>query len=181
MADSSFLERTVGLAPEVDESPAESAGRFADVDENGPHGAAIAWLADRGITRGCDQGRFCPDRPVTRGQMAAFLHRFVPDVERTSVAQFFVDVDGASPFAADIEWLVSTGITRGCAEGAFCPDLVVTRGQMAAFLYRIFGNGAVVDGAAFTDVPATSPFSTEISWLASTGVSNGSAFFVSTI
>jgi hypothetical protein len=38
----------------------------------------IAWLAGEGITRGCNppvNDRFCPDDAVTRGQMAAFLHR----------------------------------------------------------------------------------------------------------
>jgi hypothetical protein len=39
---------------------------------------AITRLAAAGITRGCnppDNDRFCPNDPVTRGQMAAFLHR----------------------------------------------------------------------------------------------------------
>ncbi len=38
----------------------------------------ISWLADTGITKGCNppvNDRFCPDEAVTRGQMAAFLTR----------------------------------------------------------------------------------------------------------
>jgi hypothetical protein len=38
----------------------------------------IEKLATAGITKGCnppDNDRFCPDRAVTRGQMAAFLNR----------------------------------------------------------------------------------------------------------
>lgn len=38
----------------------------------------IEWLAEAGITMGCNppaNTRFCPDEPVTRGQMAAFLSR----------------------------------------------------------------------------------------------------------
>ncbi len=38
----------------------------------------IAWLARAGITKGCNpptNDMFCPGDPVTRGQMAAFLHR----------------------------------------------------------------------------------------------------------
>ncbi len=68
VADSSFLERIPpGGGAEL---------RFADVGFGMPLGEAIEWLADRGITRGCGDTRFCPDDPVTRGQMAAFLHRF---------------------------------------------------------------------------------------------------------
>ena len=38
----------------------------------------ILWMATFGITKGCnppDIDRFCPNDHVTRGQMAAFLHR----------------------------------------------------------------------------------------------------------
>ena len=37
--------------------------------------AALLWLAAAGVTGGCATGRFCPGAAVTRGQMAAFLHR----------------------------------------------------------------------------------------------------------
>lgn len=38
-------------------------GRFLDVDTNNLHADGIAWLADHGVTRGCNpEGtRFCPD------------------------------------------------------------------------------------------------------------------------
>lgn len=35
----------------------------------------VIWLAERGITTGCGPRMFCPHAPVTRAQMAAFLHR----------------------------------------------------------------------------------------------------------
>jgi len=47
----------------------------------------------------------------------------------------FSDTAG-HPFAADIEWLRTSGITGGCAAGRFCPDAAVTREQMASFLDR---------------------------------------------
>ena len=40
--------------------------------------ADIEWLAAEGVTRGCNPPTntlFCPEDPVTRAQMAAFLHR----------------------------------------------------------------------------------------------------------
>jgi hypothetical protein len=52
--------------------------RFNDVpDSNGFHDD-IAWLADAGVTLGCNpptNDMFCPGSNVTREQMAAFLHR----------------------------------------------------------------------------------------------------------
>ena len=65
-----FLTRAFGLEP-----PPQSAG-FADVDPDGVHAASIEALHAAGITRGCGDGtNYCPNRPVTRAEMAALLHR----------------------------------------------------------------------------------------------------------
>jgi len=47
----------------------------------------------------------------------------------------FVDVDGNKHESA-IEWILAEGITYGCAAERFCPNGLVTRGQMASFLAR---------------------------------------------
>jgi hypothetical protein len=49
---------------------------FSDVDGSNNFEDDICWLADHGITKGCNppsNTQFCPEDPVTRGQMAAFL------------------------------------------------------------------------------------------------------------
>jgi hypothetical protein len=100
----------------------------------------IIWLAEEGITRGCNppaNDLFCPDGVVTRGQMAAFLVRAL-ELTDDGGGNKFVDDDG-SVFEDDIAKLAAAGITRGCnppVNDRFCPDNVVTRGQMAAFLHR---------------------------------------------
>jgi hypothetical protein len=53
-------------------------GRFGDVPSDHIFFSAIEWLADQGITKGCNpptNDMFCPNDYVTRGQMAAFLVR----------------------------------------------------------------------------------------------------------
>lgn len=53
--------------------------QFDDVPQSNTFHGDIAWLADNGITRGCNppaNTEFCPDDAVTRGQMAAFMRRF---------------------------------------------------------------------------------------------------------
>ena len=51
--------------------------RFDDVDNSQWWAPYTNRLADLGVTTGCatDPLRFCPDRPVTRAQMATFLVR----------------------------------------------------------------------------------------------------------
>ena len=53
--------------------------QFNDVPNDHTFHSAIDWLADTGITAGCNppaNDEFCPDDPVNRGQMATFLKRF---------------------------------------------------------------------------------------------------------
>ncbi|KAA3639348.1 MAG: S-layer homology domain-containing protein [Armatimonadetes bacterium] len=117
-------------------------GLFSD-DDGSVFEADIAWLSRSGITRGCGNRIFCPDQRVTRGQMAAFLHRALGGLLTPSSSSGVFTDTGGSEFAADIEWLASTGITKGCnppANDRFCPDSSVTRGQMAAFLHRGLGD-----------------------------------------
>ena len=67
----SFLARAFDL-------PAASADAFDDDDDGwSTHEDNINRLAATGITRGCtpDGAGYCPAEPVTRGQMAGFLHR----------------------------------------------------------------------------------------------------------
>jgi len=53
-----------------------AAHQFPDVPDGHIFHTDIAWLADNGITTGYSNGNFGPDDFTTRGQMAAFFHRF---------------------------------------------------------------------------------------------------------
>jgi hypothetical protein len=120
-----FLVRALDL-------PATSTDYFTD-DEGSTHEARINSLRAAGITVGCTATTFCPDGLVTRGQMATFLVRGY-DLPSTST-DYFTDDEG-NTHEARINALRASGITSGCAPGRFCPNGIVTRGQMTAFLHR---------------------------------------------
>ena len=65
----SFLARAFDL-------PAATQDYFGD-DNDSIHESNINRVAEAGITGGCAAGRYCPRANVTRGQMAAFLHRAI--------------------------------------------------------------------------------------------------------
>jgi hypothetical protein len=54
-------------------SPAPSVATFSDVPTSHPFFRFVEALARSGITSGCGGGNYCPDAPLTRGQMAVFL------------------------------------------------------------------------------------------------------------
>ncbi len=146
------------------------AGAFDD-DDGSIFEADIEWLAAQGITEGCGVRLFCPNDPVTRGQMAAFLHRALPTLPEIRAAIDFSD-DDTSIFEGDIEWLYSRGITDGTGATTYSPGADVTRGQMAAFLVRSFGYADDGGGNLFID-DNTSIFELDIDKLATAGVTLG--------
>ena len=106
-------------------------------DDNGTtFETEINKLAAAGITTGCGPALYCPNADVSRAQMASFLVRAL--ALPPTATDYFTD-DEASSAEADINALAAAGITSGCTTTTFCPNAPVTRGQMAAFLHRVFG------------------------------------------
>ena len=56
-------------------SPDPVSSSFTDVPTGSTFHREVEAMAASGITGGCGGGKFCPDAPVTRGQMAAYLSR----------------------------------------------------------------------------------------------------------
>ncbi len=107
--------------------------------------------------------RYCPDESVTRAQVASILtETFALD---PSGPVGLSDVAG-NPHEESINALVAAGITAGCTTNPvrYCPDRLVTRGQMATFLARALslidtpntdGSGQRSAQIAFPDVGLT--------------------------
>jgi hypothetical protein len=56
-------------------SPAPGTATFGDVPTSHPFFQFVEALVASGITVGCGGGNYCPDAPLTRGQMAVFLSK----------------------------------------------------------------------------------------------------------
>lgn len=52
-----------------------AAEAFTDVADDNVHQDAVTAVRDAGVTVGCAEGRYCPDEPVRRDQMASFMDR----------------------------------------------------------------------------------------------------------
>ena len=161
------------MAPVSPQQP--GGGHFWDDDGN-VHEGWIEAIFTEGITNGCGgdfNDLYCPDRAVTRGQMAAFLVRAL-DLPPAAVSDRFTD-DDTSAFEREIDAVAAAGITRGCnppANDRYCPDDAMRRGQTAAFLVRALDlpPAAVADRFADDD---TSVFETDIDAVAAAGITLG--------
>lgn len=108
---------------------------FSDVPTSHQFFLEIEWLAASGITGGFADGTFGPTAVVTRGAIAAFLHRAADEPAVSGFPVEFVDVDDHI-FETAIEWLATVGVTTGFEDGTFRPGEILSRQAMAAFLQR---------------------------------------------
>ena len=120
-----FLARAFKLPPPTGDT-------FTD-DNDLAHESAINRVAQAGIMSGCSPTLFCPDRLVSRAQLASYLSHALGLPRAT--ADFFND-DDESPYEGAINKIAEAGITTGCATNRYCPDGKVTRAMLAAFLHR---------------------------------------------
>ena len=113
---------------------------FKDVPEGTYSDRAIGWAVSNGTTVGCTQGtfgdpdwRFCPTRPVTRGQMATLLYRHV-EADHTGAAPPYTDVEPDKFYTPSITWLTDFQVVPGCGPQLFCPNRNATRAEAALFI-----------------------------------------------
>jgi hypothetical protein len=140
----------------------------------------IEGIYQAGITSGCGGGNYCPVMAVSRAQMAKFLlvaehgSGYTPPA---GTGTMFLDVGPGHLFVDWIEQLANEGITSGCGGSNYCPDLPVSRAQMAKFLLIAEqGSGYTPPagtGTMFLDVGPGHLFVDWIEQLASEGVTSG--------
>lgn len=107
---------------------------FTDVPTDHPDAGAIAAVAHAGVLAGYGDGRFGPDDPLSRSQLATVL---VQGFELPSADERapFVDVPDSAVHGASIAAAHVAGLTSGCGDGTrYCGEVDVTRGQIATFL-----------------------------------------------
>ena len=135
-----FLARFLDLTVTADDKA--SASGFNDVI---PGAWYVGHLNALGrIASGYDDGTFRPSQPITRGEMAVMLNRALKLDANGNRDTAFTDVLEGTELATASANLYAAEITQGStrchnsggSEPLFCPDDSLTRGQMAAFLYR---------------------------------------------
>lgn len=114
---------------------------FTDVPASHPQFRFIQKMKELGITSGCTATTYCPGATSTRLEMAVFLTRAKLGLMAGQSmyyfgAPFFDDVPASSPFFAFAQKMRELGITTGCTATSYCPNAIVTKGQMATFVVR---------------------------------------------
>lgn len=143
---------------------------FTD-DDGSPHEADIERLVELGVTRGCSETEYCPQDSITRGQMAAFVRRYL-GLTASDPSPTYTDTDGHL-FSEDIEAITEAGIGFGCSEFDYCPDAPLTRQEMARFLVGTFDIPLLASPSGVFDDIDGNPFAQYIEAIEAVGVTLG--------
>lgn len=157
-----------------DAEPFAYVGTFRD-DDGTVVQQDIEWMAASGFTKGCDWpygDHFCPERPVTRAEMATFLARALglEPIPKPG----FIDIRNTT-HEPNINAIAAASIAVGCAADGplYCPDQPVTRAEMATFLVRAL-RLEPIPGQRFLDVENTT-HAPDINAIAAAGITLGCA------
>lgn len=123
-------------------SPAVTGGAaFTDVASGDWYAGGVAWASANGIVTGYGDGRFGPNDPITREQLAAILHRYAGFAGQSTAGRAdlsgYTDAGQVSAYAADaMGWAVDRGLITGVSAHTLVPGGSATRAQAATILMR---------------------------------------------
>ena len=121
---------------------------FSDVDASSWYGPAVYWARANGIVTGTSDTTFTPDRPVTRQEMAAILHRYAEfagyDVSASADLSGYTDAGDIAGYAQTaMAWANGVGLVTGTSDTTLSPTGSAVRGQVATILMRFLEHVAV--------------------------------------
>lgn len=113
---------------------------FTDTDN-----ADVLLCASAGVVNGVGNGKFAPDKNITRQEAASMLHRLgalnrnVKNDVNDRLPHVFADGEKIRSWArSDINWVYRQGIMNGTGSNQFTPDGAYTREQSIATMLRLY-------------------------------------------
>ena len=125
---------------------------FDDVADGAWYADAVTWAASQGIVGGYGGGKYGPDDPITREQLAAILYRYAQvkgyDVsvgEDTNILSYADALDVSEWAIPAMQWACGSGVIEGMTEATLVPGGTATRAQVATMLMRFCGFYSVTE------------------------------------
>lgn len=149
---------------------------FVDVKQGDYYYDAVQWAVGKKITSGTSATTFTPDGICTRAQTVTFLWRSQGSPKAAGAENPFTDVSKDAYYYDAVLWAVEQGITNGTSATTFSPDATVTRGQTAAFLWRVAKQPQVDQTAnPFADVTQDAYYYNAVLWAVAKEITNGTS------
>ena len=122
-----------------------SANNFTDVSSSDWYDKAASWAQSKGIITGYEDGRFGPNDPLTREQLALILYNYAKSEGYGTSAKAdlskFADGTSTSPWAQQaMSWAVGEGLLSGRGVNMLYPTGTATRAEVAQIMMNFCEN-----------------------------------------
>ena len=102
---------------------------------------AVSWAVSIGVVEGYPDGKFYPDKKITRQELVAMLYRYAEysgaDVTAPELPDQYLDRDAVADWAVDaFAWAVDRGIVNGTSSTQLSPDRGALRYMTAVIFQR---------------------------------------------
>lgn len=115
---------------------------FTDVPANTWYTASVNWASERGIVTGVGNGRFAPNRALTRAEAVTMLFRYFSEYDRSEYTSAplsgFADTDSVASWSTlPLEWATDNSVIKGITENSLRylkPNKTITRAESAQLM-----------------------------------------------
>lgn len=136
-----MLVTVLGRAYGLDTAPYSQKSVFTDVPLSAYYAPYVAWAYENKIASGTGEGLFAPDKPVTRGEMAAIIANYMKFIGKgtaSTAALTYVDAAEIDSWGlAGVQFVTANGLMTGTNGNNFDFDGLSTRAQVATVMERL--------------------------------------------
>ena len=136
-----MLVTVLGRAYELDTAPYSAKSVFTDVPSTAYYAPYVAWAYEKKIVSGVGEGLFAPDKPVTRGEMAAIITNYMKFIGKGAVSTAdltYADAAGIDSWGLEgVKFVTANRLMTGTSGNNFDFDGLSTRAQVATVMERL--------------------------------------------
>lgn len=123
----------------------------ADIDNDAPafsdtgagkwYTGAAAWASEMEIVKGIGDGRFAPNRAITRQDLCTMLYKYLKAAKiqlKADSDRTYADYNSVAAYAKEaVGFCAASGLVTGFEDSSFRPRSTATRAQVAQILMRL--------------------------------------------
>ena len=133
-------------------STAPGSGAFSDIQDHWAREAIQKAVTD-GYVKGYPDGKFLPERPVSRAEFVSMVNNALQLRSENKVKLVFSDVKDSDWFSAEVAKAGYVRYIKGTSATTFSPDQVITRQEAALMLSRFLPKEGMKEKAALEVFP----------------------------
>ena len=125
-----------------DKPTTTNSNAFADVKKSDYFADAVAWASQNDIISGVGNGKFAPNKPITKEELLVMLYRLQTDKENVVTEnKTSVNLDNVSHWAVEsVNWAVQNGIVAANDGKISNLKSAITRAEVATILWNYVKN-----------------------------------------